>query len=121
MCSRAGVNLPALERFSAAKSDAEAFALFPLLSEFIFIHAAPIEEVERVVYSALSELPKAADRFFAKIPEDRLGDVVAAIVLDAKQIEAAQAEAIPRPGASRSKNAPSPAESLPSSSPSGAN
>ncbi len=110
MCCRAGVAIPSPEDFVKMQSDPRlVLSLFPRISEFVYIHAAPRAEVEKVIYETPSELPRLADRFFGRLTPEKLDGLLAFIYLDRAAIAAAQAEAIPDEKLPTSKNAPSPA------------
>lgn len=46
--------------------------MFPQLSEYVFIHAEERGTVEKLGYESPSRIPQEADRFFGKIPPERL-------------------------------------------------
>ena len=54
---------------------------------------------------------EAADAFCARVPAEKIPEIVAAITGDAAAVRAAQAEAIPDANLPASKNAPGPAAS----------
>lgn len=80
------------------------------LADFIFIHAAPISVVRKLVYQPKRELfSESADTFMASIPMKKVGDILKAIWEDVEAIRAAEANVIPDAGNAPSKNVPSPA------------
>ena len=80
----------------AALADGAAKNLdFSDIAEFIFIHAAAPDLV----------------RFCARVPAEKIPEIVAAITGDAAAVRAAQAEAIPDANLPASKNAHGPAAS----------
>lgn len=107
MCSRVGVKIPGPDDLKSAETPEDAFRVFPAISEFVFIHAAPIEAVEECVYVKPSLLARNADRFLTKIPVDKLVDVFLAISADQAAISAAETKIDSE--APDSKNTPSPA------------
>lgn len=104
MCSRVGVSLPI-----PTETDGLSPAQFPQLAEFIFIHAAPRETVEKIVYETPSKLAIEADRFFAEIPQEKIERLVEFIYLDASAKTYAQAKVLPDDKPRKSKNAQIPA------------
>ena len=90
----------------AALADGAAKNLdFSDIAEFIFIHAAAPDLVRRLLYRAPRE------EFCARVPAEKIPEIVAAITGDAAAVRAAQAEAIPDANLPASKNAPGPAAS----------
>lgn len=109
MLSRAGSRManPAALADGAAKN-----LDFSDIAEFIFIHAAAPDLVRRLLYRApREEFAEAADAFCARVPAEKIPEIVAAITGDAAAVRAAQAEAIPDANLPASKNAPGPAAS----------
>lgn len=111
MCARCGVALPSPEAFAKlAEAPVEMLKVFPMISEYVFIHAEAREAVEKIVYESPGQIPRLADRFFGKIPQERLEAALMFIYLDTAALEAARTKVIEDGGAAPSKNEPSPAK-----------
>lgn len=104
----ARIGSPLADIASAAKTGAE-FS-FPDIAEFLYIHAAPIDEVRDAVYHNRSAFAEKADAFCAAVPPDKLPAILAALAGDAQAVQLSQAQAIPDPKLPVSKNGQSPAE-----------
>lgn len=110
MCARCGIALPSAEIFvEAAKNPIELLKVFPQLSEYVFIHAEDRGVIEKLVYESPSKIPLEADRFFGKIPPERLEAMLMFIYFDTAALAAAKAKIIDEGSGVVSKNAPSPA------------
>ncbi|MBP3301796.1 MAG: hypothetical protein J6L64_01500 [Opitutales bacterium] len=80
------------------------------IAEFLYIHAAPLEEVRQTVYRSRAALAEKADEFCAAIPPDKIPAILSALAGDAQAVRLAQASALPDPSLPPSKNGQSPAE-----------
>lgn len=113
------VNSPFTDLDAAAGGNVK-FRLHELI-EFVFLHAAPRERIQKVIYGSPTAFSREADEFCSAIPKEKLALAVQLICGDAQAIQAAQAAALPDGNAPASKNARSPAALRDCSSPSGAN
>lgn len=110
MCARCGVALPSPQVFvEATQSPTELLKVFPQLSEYVFIHAEARDTVEKLVYESPSKIPLLADRFFGKIPMERLESLMMFIYFDTAALEAAKAKILDDGSGIDSKNGQSPA------------
>ena len=107
MLTRIGSPIADLKK--TANASTEDFSV-PDIAEFIFIHAADPELVERCVYTARFDLAPKADEFCAAIPPDKIPEILAAIMGDAQAVRLSQASALPDSSLPPSKNGQSPAE-----------
>ena len=80
------------------------------IAEFLYIHAAPLDEVRQTVYRSRADLAEKADAFCSSVPPDRLPAILSALTGDAQAVRLAQASALPDPSLPPSKNGQSPAE-----------
>lgn len=106
MLARIGSPLAQIDRLSS--EDLGKLSV-PDIAEFVFIHAAPTEDVRHCVYRARFELAQRADEFCAKIALPDFQKILAAITADATAIRSAQVSVIPDSSLPRSKNGQSPA------------
>ena len=80
------------------------------IAEFIYVHAAPLDEVRQTVYRSRSELAEKADAFCAAIPPYKIPAILSALAEDAQAVRLAQASALPDSSLPPSRNGQSPAE-----------
>ncbi len=76
------------------------------LAEFIWVHAAPLDEVLETVYNAPSQVNRKAALFAMNISPPELHAITAALSADQAALQAASA--IPQPDTTDSPNAPTP-------------
>jgi len=76
------------------------------LAEFIWVHAAPLDEVVETVYNAPSQVNRKAALFAMNISPAELRAITAALSADQAAVQAASA--IPQSDFSDSPNAPTP-------------
>lgn len=106
----ARIGSPVAEIFSGTRRGEDVEIPFAALAEFVFVHAAPLDEVKRCVYRERGRLAEAADEFCARVAPAKIPEIVAFLLGDVSAARLAQAHAMRRSGAEPSKNAPSPAE-----------
>ena len=73
-----------------------------ILTEFIWVHAAPLDEIMETVYNAPSQVKRRAAQFAMTISPSELRVITAALSADQAALQAASA--IPQPNASDSPN-----------------
>lgn len=73
-----------------------------ILTEFIWVHAAPLEEVMETVYNAPSQVKRRAAQFAMTISPAELRVITAALSADQAALQAASA--IPQPDSTDSPN-----------------
>ena len=73
-----------------------------ILTEFIWVHAAPLDEVMETVYNAPSQVKRRAAQFAMTISPAELRTITAALSADQAALQAASA--IPQPDSTDSPN-----------------
>ncbi len=76
------------------------------LTEFLWVHAAPIETVLDMAYSTPASVPRAVAEFALAIKPSELSRITAVLVADRASIEAASAAPLPDPDMPPSPNEP---------------
>ena len=78
------------------------------LTEFIWVHAAPLDEVVETVYNAPSQVNRKAALFAMSISPAELRGITTSLAADRAAIQSASAEPIPDPDSPTSPNAHTP-------------
>ncbi len=76
------------------------------LTEFLWVHAAPVETVLDLVYTTPSRVPRAVAEFALSVKPTELSRIMTALVADRAGIEAASAAPLPDPDMPESPNEP---------------
>ncbi len=77
-----------------------------VLTEFLWVHAAPIDTVLDMVYGTPTRVPRAVAEFALAIKPTELSRIMSALVADRAGIEAASAAPLPDPDMPDSPNEP---------------
>lgn len=78
------------------------------LTEFLWVHAAPVDEVVETVYNLPSQVARKAALFALNVSPADLPGIMAAVKGDRDAVLSASAEPLPDPDAPESPNAPAP-------------
>ena len=76
------------------------------LTEFLWVHAAPVETVLDMVFSTPARVPRAVAEFALTVKPAELSRIMTALVADRAGIEAASAAPLPDPDMPPSPNEP---------------
>ncbi len=89
-----------------AMADEQATLDSRVLTEFLWVHAAPQEVVLDAVYNTPSRVPRMVAEFAMSISPSELHRLTAALAADREAVEAAGAAPVPDPDLPESPNAP---------------